>query len=65
MPVVKKLFKFICVNLKHLNYVILLQSKLDDYQVRKNNGESLNHDQLVGILQHFTFKVKNCVIIHD
>lgn len=25
-----------------------LQSKLDDYQVRKNNGERLNHDQLVG-----------------
>lgn len=59
MLVVKMCFKFIYVNLKHPNCVILLQSKLDDYQVRKNSGERLNHDQLVGTLLHF----KNGVII--
>lgn len=53
MLVVKMCLKFIYVNLKHLNCVILLQSKLDDYQVRKNNGERLNHDQLVGTLLPF------------
>lgn len=30
---------------------VLLQSKLDDYQVRKNSGERLNQDQLVGTLK--------------
>lgn len=31
------------------------QSKLDDYQVRKNKGERLNQDQLVGTLKPLSF----------
>lgn len=36
------------------NCFVLLQSKLDDYQVRKNNGERLNHDQLVNTFCRWT-----------
>lgn len=33
------------------------QSKLDDYQVRKNSGERLNQDQLVCTLHRFVHKL--------
>lgn len=34
---------------------VLSQSKLDDYQVRKDKGETLNQDQLVSWLFIFLF----------
>lgn len=42
---------------------VLLQSKLDDYQVRKNNGERLNQDQLVGILKLSSFFTRAQIIL--
>lgn len=36
----------------------LLQSKLDDYQVKKDKGERLNQDQLVGT-QSFIILYRN------
>lgn len=45
----------ICTNILRICCILdlLLQSKLDDYQVRKDKGENLNQDQLVGALKPY------------